>query len=165
MEELGTGGVAWNCMGDSGFTLPILCTSPLSPSAAAKVTLGAFAVVCVGASLHYASPAYLKRVLSSAMDHLEKVYMEMASTGFTGLSADDIQTIVSACVPSQQHPNRETVLKGRSITLLWYIEEVKNFETRLKIFKQKQQNAAFSSAVSQVVGTAHLRRYLERNDQ
>ncbi|KAJ7180823.1 hypothetical protein C8R46DRAFT_1211126 [Mycena filopes] len=49
-------------------------------------------------------------------------------------------------------------LRGRSITLYCCIRKAKDLETRLKIFQEKQRNAAFSSAVSQSTGTAHLRR-------
>ncbi|KAJ7759060.1 hypothetical protein B0H16DRAFT_1720482 [Mycena metata] len=79
-------------------SLPILA-SPLPPATAAKVML---VVILIAASLYYVSPTRLTRVLSVAMNKLDKVFAEVSAAGLLGLlSPEDMQTVVSTHPPKQ----------------------------------------------------------------
>ncbi|KAJ7142191.1 hypothetical protein C8R46DRAFT_1360824 [Mycena filopes] len=153
-------------------TLPIL-TEPLSPATAAKIMLAIIGLILIAVVVLYASPANQTCKLSAAMTSLEKVFGEIALAGFPGLSPHDVQTLVSGMQllriqvgglrEQRLHSSRawgtalSEFLRGRSIALYRCIENVKDFETRLEILKEKQRNSVFSSAVSQSTGTAQLR--------
>ncbi|KAJ7180813.1 hypothetical protein C8R46DRAFT_1211117 [Mycena filopes] len=138
-------------------SLPILA-APLSPAIAAKFLLTIIGLALIAVSVRYASPARLTVILSGAMDGLEKVFGDLASTGFLRVPPQDIPTILSSMqvlrvrvgsLREQRLHNSRTwgtamgeLFRGSSITLYRCIEEVKDFETRLKIFKEKQRNSA-----------------------
>ncbi|KAJ7180824.1 hypothetical protein C8R46DRAFT_1070697 [Mycena filopes] len=150
-----------------------ILAAPLTPATAAKIMLAIIGLVLFVVALRYGSPAYQTGILSAAMTSLETVFGEIAFAGFPGLAPHDVQTLVSAMHllrmqvgdlrEQRLHNSRRwgTTLgeffSGHSITLYRCIKEIKDLETRLKILQVKQRTTAFSSAVSQSTGTAHLR--------
>ncbi|KAJ7716112.1 hypothetical protein B0H16DRAFT_1741446 [Mycena metata] len=76
-------------------SLPILA-SPLPPATAAKVMLVVIGLLLIATSLYYVSPTRLTRILSDAMNKLDKVFVEVSTAGLLGLlSPEDMQIVVS----------------------------------------------------------------------
>ncbi|KAJ7759092.1 hypothetical protein B0H16DRAFT_1720514 [Mycena metata] len=131
-------------------SLPIIA-SLFSP--ATKVVLvGIIGLPLVGTSLHYASPAYLTRVLSDAMNNLEKTYTDMICAELPRLlTAEEVEHLSSSLhslqLKADKHRTenllnflswRATIcdfIPGRSVTPFRCIEEVRDLKTRSGILK------------------------------
>ncbi|KAJ7043792.1 hypothetical protein C8F04DRAFT_1251175 [Mycena alexandri] len=156
-------------------SLPILA-SLLSPATAAKAMLAIFGVIIIVASLHYASPTRLARVLSDAMNGLEKLYLEMAMAGLLGLlPSDDIHTVVSTMqllrvevgmLKTEALRNSKSwraslldFFTGRSVSLFRCIKEVKDFQTHLKILQEDHRHRTNSLPLSLATGVSRSARF------
>ncbi|KAJ7759122.1 hypothetical protein B0H16DRAFT_1720538 [Mycena metata] len=157
-----------------------ILASPLPPATAAKIMLAIFGLLLIVASLHYASPTRLTRVLSDAMSDLDKAFIEVTTAGLLGLlSAEDMQAVVSTyqmlrikvgTLQTDALRNSTSwctslynVFAGRSVSLLRCIKEVEEFQRHLQILQEDHRNStnslplSFATGVSRSTGTARVR--------
>ncbi|KAJ7759071.1 hypothetical protein B0H16DRAFT_1534237 [Mycena metata] len=140
-------------------SLPIL-VSPFSQVTAAKVMIGIFGLLFIAASLYHISPARLTRVLSHAMNSLDKVSANIVSAGLLGLMTPDDVAALSLLQSKVGALRAETLLhslswhtticeffKGRSFTLYRCINEVRELETRIRILEEEHRGRCRSSSV------------------
>ncbi|KAJ7716119.1 hypothetical protein B0H16DRAFT_1614448 [Mycena metata] len=157
-------------------SLPILA-SPLSPAPAAKVMICVMGLGLVIASLYYASPTRLMRVLSDTMRNLEKVYTDLVCMQLMGLlTADDVarlhmlQLEVSALRAQTLLHSLSwcaticEFLRGRSFKLYRCINQVRNLETRIRILEEEYRGRCRSGSVPSSFATgvsvpAHRRAF------
>ncbi|KAJ6527231.1 hypothetical protein DFH09DRAFT_1285708 [Mycena vulgaris] len=119
-------------------------------------------------TIYYTSPMRLTRVLVAAIAHTEAIYLEALEAGV--LSNSDVHTpeIMSSLQLKVSHLREASLrhslsysttvsefLKGRMLTLLQCIWEVRALETRIEILKEEQLRA-LDSRIG--VGTISLRR-------
>ncbi|KAJ7759059.1 hypothetical protein B0H16DRAFT_1456960 [Mycena metata] len=124
--------------------------APLSLATSTKVTLCIMGLVLIIASLSYASPTRLTRILSNAMSSLEKVYTDLVCMQLMGLlTADDVARLhmlqlevgaFRAQTLLHSLSWRATIydfLKGRSFKLYRCINAVRDLETRIRILEEE----------------------------
>ncbi|KAJ7759116.1 hypothetical protein B0H16DRAFT_1689078 [Mycena metata] len=126
-----------------------ILASPFSPATAAKIILAIISLVLIVASLYYVSPTRLTRILSDAMNNLDKIFVEVSVAGLLGLlSPDDVQTVVSTYqmlrvevgkVQTETLRNSKSwctslfsVFAGGSVSLVRCIKKVKEFQRHLQ---------------------------------
>ncbi|KAJ6527204.1 hypothetical protein DFH09DRAFT_1094872 [Mycena vulgaris] len=132
-------------------SLTILASTPPTSSTTNKVLFGVFVLTMAACIVHYASPMRLTRVLVAAIAEAEKTYLEAVEAGV--LSKYDVHmggTLTS--LRFKVSHIRETSLrnslsyrtafcefiKGRTLTLLQCIGEVRGVETHIEILKEEQ---------------------------
>ncbi|KAJ7759115.1 hypothetical protein B0H16DRAFT_1885045 [Mycena metata] len=152
-------------------SLPILA-SPLSPATAANVTLCIIGLVLVVATLYYASPTRLTRVLSDAMSNLDNAFVVVSTAGLLGLlSPADMQTVVSTyqmlrvkvgTLQADTLRNSRSwctslcsLFAGGSVSLFRCIKEVKDFERHLQILQEDHRNRTNALPLSFATGVSH----------
>ncbi|KAJ7701361.1 hypothetical protein B0H16DRAFT_1705376 [Mycena metata] len=159
-------------------SLPILA-SPLPPATAAKVMVVIIGLLLIAASLYYLSPMRLTRVLSDAMQKLDKVFVEVSTAGLLGLlPPEDTQIVVSTYQKLRVEAGKvqtETLRHStswrsslfnffpRSTRLFRCIKQVKDFQTHLQISQEDYRNKthslplSFATRVSHSTSTARFR--------
>ncbi|KAJ7759061.1 hypothetical protein B0H16DRAFT_1885020 [Mycena metata] len=146
-----------------------ILASPLPPATAAKIMLAIFGLLLIVASLHYASPTRLTRVLSDAMSDLDKVFIEVTTAGLLGLlSAEDMQAVVwtyqmlrieVGTLQSDALRNSTSWCTSlysvftRSKRLFRCIKQVRDFQRRLQVLQKDHRNKTNSLPLSFATGT------------
>ncbi|KAJ6527199.1 hypothetical protein DFH09DRAFT_1328166 [Mycena vulgaris] len=128
-----------------------LLASPSAPSSTTgKVFLVALVLTLAACTVYYASPMRLTRILVAAIADVEKTYLEAVETGV--LSKYDVHMGGTLTRCFKVSHIRETSLrnslshraafcefiKGRTLTLLQCIGEVRGVETHIEILKEEQ---------------------------
>ncbi|KAJ6527200.1 hypothetical protein DFH09DRAFT_1328167 [Mycena vulgaris] len=149
-------------------SLSVLASTPPTSSTANKVLFGVFGLTLATCIIYYASSMRLTRVLVAAIANTENTYLEALEAGV--LSNSDVHTaeIMSSLQLKVSHIREESLrhslsyrttvsefLKGRTLTLLQCIQEVRALETRIEILKEVQLRA-LDPRIG--VGTVSLRR-------
>ncbi|KAJ6527237.1 hypothetical protein DFH09DRAFT_1414492 [Mycena vulgaris] len=149
-------------------SLSLLASAPPPSSTTSKVLFGGLALTLALCTIYYASPMRLTLVLVAAVAHTETIYLEALEAGV--LSNADVHTaeMMSSLQLKVSHLREASLrhslsysttvsafLKGRTLTLLQCIREVRALETRIEILKEEQLRALDSRLG---VGTVSLRR-------
>ncbi|KAJ6527252.1 hypothetical protein DFH09DRAFT_1328216 [Mycena vulgaris] len=149
-------------------SLSLLASAPPPSSTTSKVLFGGLALTLALCAIYYASPMRLTLVLIAAIAHTETIYLEALEAGV--LSNADVHTaeMMSSLQLKVSHLREASLrhslsysttvsafLKGRTLTLLQCIREVRALETRIEILKEEQLRALDSRLG---VGTVSLRR-------
>ncbi|KAJ7759042.1 hypothetical protein B0H16DRAFT_1534140 [Mycena metata] len=124
-----------------------ILASPLSPVTSTKVMIVITGLILIVASLRYASPTRLTRVLSDAMSSLEKVYTDivcMLHMLQLEVGALRAQTLLHSL---SWRATIGELLKGRSFTLYRCINEVRDLETRIRILEEEYRGRCRSGSV------------------
>ncbi|KAJ6527246.1 hypothetical protein DFH09DRAFT_164055 [Mycena vulgaris] len=149
-------------------SLSLLASAPPPSSTASKVLLVGIVITLVLCTIYYASPMHLTRVLVATIAHTETIYLEALEAGV--LSNSDVHTaeimfslqlkVSYLREASLRHSlsystTVSAFLKGRTLTLLQCIREVRALETRIEILKEEQLRVLDSRIGA---GTVSLRR-------
>ncbi|KAJ6488076.1 hypothetical protein DFH09DRAFT_1339329 [Mycena vulgaris] len=134
--------------------LSLLASAPPPSSTTSKVLLGVLGLTLAACIIHYASPMRLTRVLLAAIADAEDAYLEALEAGI--LSHTDVHTaeMMSNLQLKVSHLREASLrhslsycttvsefLKGRTLTLLQCIWEVRALEARIEILKEEQLRA------------------------
>ncbi|KAJ7931666.1 hypothetical protein B0H13DRAFT_1957094 [Mycena leptocephala] len=134
-------------------TIPDAPVSMLAGSALPNTTtnaiLAALIAPAMGAAfIHFASPLRLTGVLVAAIADAEKIYVEAQQTGLlSATETEALYTLQLKVSAIHEETLRNSLswctvlgdfLRGRTLSVLRCIREVKDFETRLKILKEAQ---------------------------
>ncbi|KAJ7140316.1 hypothetical protein C8R43DRAFT_1018311 [Mycena crocata] len=125
---------------------------PLTTVTATKIVGGILLLVLGAATLHYASPARLTRVLLTAMHDTKTTYFDALDTGIISSSNDNgIAERLSALEIEASTIHETTLhnslsvraalrdfLKGRTFDLLQCIHRVRQLHTHIEILKESQ---------------------------
>ncbi|KAJ6484949.1 hypothetical protein DFH09DRAFT_1106441 [Mycena vulgaris] len=149
-------------------SLTTLASAPPPSSTTSEVFLGVLGLTLAASTIHYASPMRLTRDLVAAFADAENTYFEAVEAGV--LSNSDVHTadmmfslqikVSHLREASLRHSlsYRTTIsefLKGRTLTLLHCIREVRALEAHIEILKEEQLRALDSRIGA---GTVSLRR-------
>ncbi|KAJ7117795.1 hypothetical protein C8R44DRAFT_879333 [Mycena epipterygia] len=151
-------------------SLSLLASGP-PMSTTTKVIVGAFLIALMACLIHVASPMRLTYVLVTAIDNVEKTYFEAIEAGV--LSKSDAHTVAMLSALQIEVSNiREVTLRnslstrwalreffrGRTLTVLGCIREVRKLETHIEILKEEHLRAANPPAFETAARTVSLRQ-------
>ncbi|KAJ6568392.1 hypothetical protein DFH09DRAFT_1313838 [Mycena vulgaris] len=134
--------------------LSILASAPLPSSTTSKVLVGVLGLTLAACIIYYASPMRLTRVLVTAIANTESTYLEALEAGVLSNSDVHMAEMMSNFQIKVSHLReaslrhslsyRTTVsefLKGRTLTLLQCIRDIRSLETRIEILKEEKLRA------------------------
>ncbi|KAJ7117830.1 hypothetical protein C8R44DRAFT_879367 [Mycena epipterygia] len=133
--------------------MSLVASSPLT-STTDKVMIGVFFLIMATAIINRASPMRLTRLLVAAIKDAEKTYLDAIEAGILSKSDVDAAAILSSLQIKVSTIRQESLrnslstrqefrefCKGRSITILKCIREVRKFEADIEILNEEHLRA------------------------
>ncbi|KAJ7696481.1 hypothetical protein B0H17DRAFT_1177910 [Mycena rosella] len=131
-------------------SLSFIASAPTTGSTP-KMLVGACAIALVAYIIHRAAPMHLTRVLVAAITDAEKTYLEALEAGVS-FNSDSHMSERLTSLQLKVSTIREATLrdslsyrtsvgaffKGNSLTVLYCIREVREFETHMEIMKERR---------------------------